>query len=127
MACPSQWDLWDDQGNYYYARYRHGCGSLRQYKSEHWGDAPQLEIPEEERTPGWFWRANAEYIGMVAEFEHGDMYDGCMDLPDFCRHAGLELADDLMHTNYGEHLRDQLVTEAGFTFLLEDKPGEKGA
>jgi hypothetical protein len=23
-ACPSQWDMWDDEGNYIYVRYRHG-------------------------------------------------------------------------------------------------------
>ena len=22
-ACPSQWDMWDKDGNYYYVRYRH--------------------------------------------------------------------------------------------------------
>jgi len=24
FACPSQWDMWDDQGNYIYVRFRHG-------------------------------------------------------------------------------------------------------
>lgn len=120
MACPSQWDLWDDQGNYYYARYRHGCGDVRQYKSEHWTNAPQRELSEEEKTPGWFWRANEEYIGYVAGFDTDDPWDGMMDLPEFCQRAGLELSDDLMHTNYGEHLRDKLVTEHGMTFLLEN-------
>lgn len=23
MACPSQFDMWDENGNYYYVRYRH--------------------------------------------------------------------------------------------------------
>lgn len=27
-ACPSQWDMWDTAGNYYYVRYRWGCLSV---------------------------------------------------------------------------------------------------
>lgn len=27
-ACPSQWDAWDAEGNYYYIRYRHGWGNI---------------------------------------------------------------------------------------------------
>lgn len=26
-ACPSQWDAWDEEGNYWYLRFRHGYGS----------------------------------------------------------------------------------------------------
>ncbi len=28
-ACPSQWDGWDAEGNYYYFRYRHGHFCVR--------------------------------------------------------------------------------------------------
>ncbi|MCB0485997.1 MAG: hypothetical protein KDC47_07370 [Flavobacteriaceae bacterium] len=24
FACPAQWDAWDEEGNYYYFRFRHG-------------------------------------------------------------------------------------------------------
>jgi len=27
-ACPSQWDAWDDQGRYWYLRYRSGLGTM---------------------------------------------------------------------------------------------------
>jgi hypothetical protein len=121
IACPTQWDLWDDKDNYYYARYEDGCGELTQYKTENWVGAPF--IPEEEITdhnPGWIKRANTEYIRKVADFQHDDDLDDFITLGEFAELAGIQLADNLMNTNFGEHLRDQLVTNAGMTFLLED-------
>jgi hypothetical protein len=121
IACPTQWDLWDDKDNYYYARYRHGCGELTQYKTENWVGAPSKPEEEIDQTiPGWIKRANTEFIRKVADFEYGDGLDGFIDLEKFAELAGIQLADDLVNTSFGEHFRDQLVTEAGMTFLLED-------
>lgn len=120
MACPSQWDAWDEEGNYYYLRFRHGIGQMRQYKTENWSEAPDKK-PYKEWIPGVdnIYNMNTEYIGLVAEFEDDDEWAGLIELSEFCERAGVEL-DIAMYTNYGEHLRDQLVAE-GLTFLLEDK------
>jgi hypothetical protein len=123
--CPSQWDAWDEEGNYYYLRYRHGYGEMRQYKDENWVGAdwkPDDEINKEEA--GWGVYANTSYIRTIAVFEHGDPLDGCIELDEFCQLAGVELDKDLVYTNFGEHLRDELVTRAGFAFLLDDKKND---
>jgi len=121
IACPSQWDLWDEEGNYYYARFRHGCGELRQYKDENWVDAPWKPEEEIDKTvPGWGIYANTHYVKTIATFQDEDEWNGFIELDEFCQRAGVEL-DLTMYTNYGEHLRDGLVQE-GFTFLIEDKP-----
>lgn len=110
MACPSQWDAWDTKGNYYYLRYRHGYGEVRQYKTANWVDAPWKENVDE-TEPGWSIRANTEYIRTVTEFQHGDPLDGWIELPEFCQLAGIELAENLMNTNFGDYLRDALIME----------------
>lgn len=115
MGCPSQWDAWDEDGNYYYLRYRHGWGEMRQYQTENWVDAPYPEGLELNFSN--VYTSNTEYIRTIAEFQHGDPLDGFIELPEFCEHAGIEL-DLTMYTNYGEHVRDELVQE-GLTFLLE--------
>jgi hypothetical protein len=109
VACPSQWDAWDADGNYYYLRFRHGCGEMRQYKSENWVDAPWIEA--DKTRPGWGIRANAEYIRTVATFEHGDPLDGDISLVDFARLAGVKLHPDIYRTTYGQHLKDGLIME----------------
>lgn len=103
MACPSQWDAWDAEGNYYYLRYRHGCGEIRQYKTENWVESDENEL-----------------IRVVADFEYGDPLDGSIELDEFARLAGIELAPDetLYQTGYGDHLRDELIKD-GLTFFLE--------
>jgi hypothetical protein len=105
-ACPSQWDTWDEGGNYYYLRYRHGCGEMRQYKSENWVGAPWKE-DEDSTQDGWGIRANTEYIRTVATFEHGDPLEGFITLTEFCQFAGVEL-DLTDYKNYGEHLTDEM-------------------
>lgn len=117
MACPSQWDLWDAEGNYYYGRFRHGDGSLRQYKTEDWPHAPWREDVDQDE-PGWGWKANVEYIRTVATFEEGDEWSGYIELPEFAERCGIELAENIYYNHYGEHLRDELIKE-GLTFLLE--------
>ncbi|MDX3576000.1 hypothetical protein [Streptomyces sp. FL07-04A] len=76
-ALPSQWDAWTVDGQYLYLRYRSGIGTVDAYDTE---DSEQwTRIPD----------------GAVARFDTGDRRDGEMDLPEFCQHAGLRLADDV--------------------------------
>jgi hypothetical protein len=102
IACPAQWDAWDEAGNYYYLRYRHGYGAVRQYA-----------------TPDWVTADEDQLIRHVASFEHGDGLDGSISLEEFCARAGIALAPDVVRTGFGDHLRDELVTEHGWTFLLK--------
>jgi hypothetical protein len=106
-ACPSQWDAWDAEGNYYYLRFRYGTGQMRQYKSADWVGAPWIESAD--RTPGWGLRANSQYIALIAEFTDGDEWAGVIELDEFARLAGIELAPDIMITGYGDHVLDELT------------------
>ena len=73
-ACPSQWDAWDLDGNYWYLRYRSGRGTATRQPDpdvDTWtGKEPNIsfEIPEE--MP----------------------YGGSIELGEFCERAGLNLA-----------------------------------
>lgn len=107
IACPSQWDAWDADGNYYYLRYRHGCGAVRQYRDENWTDRTYEEAVGDGRT--------------VASFEHGDPLDGTISLPEFAELAGIMLAENLAETGFGDYVRDELVTRYGMTGLLDDE------
>lgn len=118
IACPSQWDAWDDEDNYYYLRFRHGCGEMRQYKDENWVDAPWKENIDRTQQ-GWLVTANTAYIRTVATFEHEDEWAGMITLEEFAARAGFELADNLYSTGYGDHLRDELIKK-GVTGLLND-------
>lgn len=69
QACPSQWDAWDDEGTYYYLRYRWGTGLLF--------DSAGL---------------------MVAKFKQGSDLDGVISLEDFVKAFDgcyLQLSDNL--------------------------------
>jgi hypothetical protein len=104
-ACPSQWDAWDSCGNYYYLRFRHGCGAVTRYSSEHWYHSDE---------PG-----ECEMLGRVAEFQdEDDPWNGVITLEEFAERAGLELAPGLYHTDFGQHLRDGLI-ELGITSLVD--------
>jgi hypothetical protein len=120
-GCPSQWDAWDDEDNYYYLRYRHGRGTVIQYKTENWVDAPDKKPYKEWGPEDNIYNTNPEYIRYVTSFEYGDPMDGFIELDQFCELAGIEL-DLIMYTGYGDHLRDQLVQE-GMTFLIENEKG----
>ena len=72
-ACPSQWDAWDLDGNYWYLRYRHGRGTAERQPS------PDVDT--------WEWREpNIGFDGAAA-----GMADGVISLEDFCRLSGLNL------------------------------------
>jgi hypothetical protein len=71
-ACPAQWDAWDLDGNYWYLRYRSNRGSAERQPSpdlQTWTDGP----------PNMSFDTTGEYPPM----------HGVMDLPEFCRRAGL--------------------------------------
>lgn len=71
-ACPSQWDSWDLDGNYWYLRYRSGRGTAERQPS------PDLDT----------WARETPNIS----FDTGDPLDGDIGLDEFCRLAGLNLA-----------------------------------
>jgi hypothetical protein len=116
MMLPAQWDLWDTNDNYYYARYRHGCGELRQYQTENWVDAPRKEV--DKTQPGWGIRENAEYIRTIAIFETDDEWDGFITLEDFAVKTGIILDPQIYQTGYGDHVRDELI-KGGMMMFLE--------
>lgn len=63
FACPSQWDAWDAEGNYYYLRYRHG-----------WG-----RVDVNGRRPG----DGQVESKTIVEFDRNDPLDGVIDLEEF--------------------------------------------
>ena len=68
MACPSQWDAWDAEGNYYYLRFRFGRGSVSR--------------DHDDRKA-------------IITFRHGDDLSGCLELGEFIELAdGVELAEN---------------------------------
>ena len=107
VACPSQWDAWDADGNYYYLRYRSGHGSVRRYRTENWTDS-----------------TDDEFIETIADFTYGHPLDGCIDLDGFARLAGVLLDPGLMHTRYGEYLRDELILGGTLSPKLLEKNDE---
>lgn len=122
IACPAQWDAWDQDGNYYYLRYRHGHGEMRQYQDENWADAPWKPDADTDKTqPGWGIYANTAYIRTVAEFQHGDPLDGSITLPEFAELAGIILDPALQSTGFGEHLAEQLLQS------LREPPPDQGS
>jgi hypothetical protein len=74
IAFPSQWDAWNDDGEYVYLRYRSGIGYAKIYSDEDWCDR---EVPEQGT--------------LVADFQYGHPLDGFITLEDFCKHANIEL------------------------------------
>jgi hypothetical protein len=75
-ACPSQWDAWDMDGNYWYLRHRHGRGQAWKYPSSDWRTWP-------DGPP----RMSYEYDGESTE----EIGDGYVSLEEFCRRTGLNL------------------------------------
>lgn len=112
LACPAQWDLWDADGNYYYARFRSGYGSLTQYQDENWTEAPWKPDEEIDKTvPGWGRRANTAFIADIAGFEHGDDLAGSISLEGFAELAGITLAPECWREGFGDYVRDQLIAD----------------
>lgn len=92
FACPSQWDAYDSDGNYWYLRYRYGAGEAVQLSSPDW------KFDE---------RENAE---RRLTFKGDHPLDGVISLEEFAQRAGFELADDVDTRSYGEFVADQLAS-----------------
>jgi hypothetical protein len=60
-ACPSQWDAWDADGQYYYLRYRFGHGTI-----------------DTARAPNDLHDAET-----IAQFNYGGAYDGDIGIAEF--------------------------------------------
>lgn len=73
-ACPSQWNAWDAEGQYYYLRFRCGRGTVESAASP--ADYVNPETPNT----------------LVAEFTHGDRWSGELALDEFLALAGMALA-----------------------------------
>ncbi len=86
-GCPAQWDAWTTDGQYLYLRYRHGIGTV------------DAEPGPDPRT----WTEDQQ----VAEFNTGDGL-GCIELAEFCRLAGLALADGFEHVPYAAYVKQEM-------------------
>lgn len=107
LACPSQWDAWDDQGRYYYCRYRNGCGSVHRAASQEVYEDAYENASLEKTVNGYVWHG-LEAIEFVADFEYGDEYDGCMEFEQFCRLADLCLTPNWDNVSYLDYMRGRL-------------------
>lgn len=107
IACPSQWDAWDADGNYYYLRYRHGWGRIERYPG---GPNFWERLDEEPETIGHF----------EDDIPDGEP-DGFITLEEFAERAGVQLCPNLDHKNFNEYLADALKTT-----LQETYGGEEG-
>jgi len=93
QMCPSQWDAWGDDGQYYYLRYRHSVGTVAKFRDENW------TFDETQPYPG----------EIVARFEWGAHEDdGDITLELFCEKAGFTLAEDCERTAFWRNISDQL-------------------
>lgn len=75
-GCPSQWNAWDADGQYYYLRYRSGRGTIETAASEE--DYLDRETPPPV---------------LVANFNHGCGFDSDISLEEFLQRAGIRLAE----------------------------------
>lgn len=94
-ACPSQWDAWDAEGNYYYLRFRHGHGSVQAMKAPGEGD----------------YRSEP-----VASFTDDDPLNGSIELDEFAERAGIALSPTLGLKSYGQYLTEEMRKAAKETY-----------
>lgn len=100
LACPSQWDAWNADGQYFYFRFRSGYGSAHAYASR------------DHRT----WSLDSE---PVAEFAYDDDgADGIIALGEFCEKAGLTLSPEFRAVSFSEYL-SRSAEEAGLPRIEE--------
>lgn len=74
IACPSQWDAWNAEGDYYYLRYRSGRGTIEETP----GPDPATWTPSN--------------VTLLDHFREGDGLSGSMDLDEFLNHTAYSLA-----------------------------------
>jgi hypothetical protein len=88
IACPSQWDAWDAEGQYYYLRHRHGRGSVDAFPTSNvatWGSQP---------------------LGGIAHFR-GELPQDTTELAGFCEQAGITLSPDAEIITYQQYLQEE--------------------
>lgn len=80
-ACPSQWEAYDAEGNFYYLHYRHSYGYVDKSPSEElWRKVWDAQAKRYKDTE------------VVASFTWGPYEDcGHISLEEFCAHAGIRL------------------------------------
>lgn len=83
VACPSQWDAWDVDGNYWYLRYRSNIGTVERQPSE---DYMTWSVKE----------ANIRFkvIGIIQS--------GFIDIYTFCKLAGINIHPQATIISYKE-------------------------
>lgn len=115
LACPSQWDAWDANGQYYYLRWRNERGSVDAFDDKDpstWG-------------PG--------QLGTIAHWR-GDLPWEDGELQAFCDRAGLTLAPDADVTSWQEYIEQEcieaddkpLMVRPGFLAELRAKDRQPG-
>ena len=85
-GCPAQWDAWTTNGQYLYLRYRHGIGTV---------DAEPSSDPSA-------WTEDHP----VAEFDTDDGL-GSIGIVEFCRRAGIALADGFEYVTYAQYVAER--------------------
>lgn len=89
-ACPAQWDAYDEDGNYWYLRYRYGVGQACRLSGPDF-NWDEYVYPRERLT-----------------FAHGRDLDGYITLDEFALRAGFTLAADLREVDFDQHMSNEL-------------------
>lgn len=116
VACPSQWDAWDADGNYYYLRYRHGVGTVERKES------PESDFFERHEDPGTGETQYRRITELVARFEDDlpdDAPDGYIELAAFVQKTGLSLAENSQIRSFDEYMAFHLATALKETYPEE--------
>lgn len=124
-ACPSQWDAWDADGNYYYLRYRHAHGTVERHSGPEWWKTEEMDeeldrlhlaaramdhgVDEKGFEDAWdAYHARYKHLYLVADFTHGHPLDGYIELPEFCLRAGIGLSEELQLTDFNNYFAGEL-------------------
>jgi hypothetical protein len=99
VACPSQWDAYDEDGNYWYLRYRHGLGAAYRFLGPDWE---------------YYSQAIDEY-----RFAHGHDLDGYITLEEFALRAGFGLASELREVGFTQYMANELDRRGAPTEIIE--------
>lgn len=99
-ACPSQWDAWDADGQYYYLRFRHGQGTAQAMD-----------------------QANPNYQAeLVGQFVDDDPWNGSIELDEFLKRAGMALSPNVEYKGYGRYFAEKLRKALKNDYNDEDVP-----
>jgi hypothetical protein len=112
VACPSQWDAWDGQGQFWYLRYRHAHGEARRYAE----------------GPDWYRGTHGDPLEQHRA-DYGDSpWDGETTLPELCAQLGFAVSPDVEYTGWGQHAADELykaLEQAAAAAVADDLSGEE--